>query len=83
VKDSGVPFELPDASERAQRLTSVLHVLYLIFNEGCAGEKLSDRQGRTAAGDINARMRRLAKIFTILAEMTVKPGVALALPWFF
>jgi predicted RNA polymerase sigma factor len=36
VKASGVPFQLPDAAERAQRLSSVLHVLYLMFNEGYA-----------------------------------------------
>ncbi len=34
VKDSGIPFQLPTAKERAQRLRAVLHVLYLIFNEG-------------------------------------------------
>lgn len=34
VKTSQAPFEMPDESERAQRLGSVLHVLYLIFNEG-------------------------------------------------
>ena len=34
IKTSGVPFGLPEAAERAQRLSSVLHVLYLIFNEG-------------------------------------------------
>jgi len=34
VKTSSVPFEMPAESERAERLASVLHVLYLIFNEG-------------------------------------------------
>ena len=34
IKASRVPFGMPDAEERAQRLSSVLHVLYLIFNEG-------------------------------------------------
>jgi RNA polymerase sigma factor (sigma-70 family) len=34
VKASGVPFQLPTAAEQPVRLTSVLHVLYLIFNEG-------------------------------------------------
>jgi RNA polymerase sigma factor (sigma-70 family) len=34
IKASGVPFRMPDAGERAGRLDSVLHVLYLIFNEG-------------------------------------------------
>ena len=34
IKDSGIPFRLPPATERAERLRVVLHVLYLIFNEG-------------------------------------------------
>src|SRR5713226_3321071 len=34
IKSSGVPFRLPTSQERAQRLGAVLHVLYLIFNEG-------------------------------------------------
>ena len=34
IKNSGIPFQLPTLEERAQRLRSVLHVLYLIFNEG-------------------------------------------------
>ena len=34
IRTSRVPFRLPDAEERAQRLSSVLHVLYLVFNEG-------------------------------------------------
>jgi RNA polymerase sigma factor (sigma-70 family) len=36
IKDSGVPFGLPPAAERGERLAAVLHVLYLIFNEGYA-----------------------------------------------
>jgi RNA polymerase sigma factor (sigma-70 family) len=34
IRSSGVPFRLPDAGERAERLSAVLHVLYLIFSEG-------------------------------------------------
>jgi RNA polymerase sigma factor (sigma-70 family) len=36
IKTSGVPFAMPTAQERAERLSAVLHVLYLIFNEGYA-----------------------------------------------
>ena len=36
IKDSGIPFRMPPAAERAERLGAVLHVLYLIFNEGYA-----------------------------------------------
>jgi predicted RNA polymerase sigma factor len=34
IASSGVPFALPDAAERVQRLGALLHVLYLMFNEG-------------------------------------------------
>jgi len=34
IKNSGIPFQLPTPRERSQRLRAVLHVLYLIFNEG-------------------------------------------------
>ncbi|MDB6011838.1 MAG: polymerase sigma-70 factor, subfamily [Gammaproteobacteria bacterium] len=43
IKDSNVFFSLPSAQEREQRLDAVMHVLYLIFNEGYAsssGEEL-------------------------------------------
>ncbi len=42
IKASGIPFRLPDAEERAERLSSVLHVLYLIFNEGYAASGGAD-----------------------------------------
>lgn len=34
IRDSGVAFDMPSDRQRAERLDSVLHVLYLIFNEG-------------------------------------------------
>jgi RNA polymerase sigma factor (sigma-70 family) len=34
IRTSDVPFELPPPDERAERLRVVLHVLYLVFNEG-------------------------------------------------
>ena len=43
IKASGVPFSMPTDAERTERLSAVLHVLYLIFNEGytsSAGETL-------------------------------------------
>lgn len=36
MKESGIPFQLPTAKDRTERLRAVLHVLYLIFNEGYA-----------------------------------------------
>ncbi|HEX5133497.1 MAG TPA: sigma-70 family RNA polymerase sigma factor, partial [Candidatus Krumholzibacteria bacterium] len=34
LSEARVPFEVPRAAERAARLTSVLEVIYLVFNEG-------------------------------------------------
>jgi RNA polymerase sigma factor (sigma-70 family) len=34
IKTSGVPFQMPAGAEQSERLRAVLHVLYLIFNEG-------------------------------------------------
>jgi RNA polymerase sigma factor (sigma-70 family) len=42
IKASGVPFRMPARAEWAQRLRSVLHVLYLIFNEGYASSTGDD-----------------------------------------
>jgi len=36
LADAHVPFEVPRGAERAARLSSVLEVLYLVFNEGYA-----------------------------------------------
>lgn len=50
VKASRLPFALPEGPDRAERLRAVLHVLYLIFNEGytvTAGQKTVG-QGLTA-----------------------------------
>jgi RNA polymerase sigma factor (sigma-70 family) len=44
IKASGVPVRLPTHQERAQRLRAVLHVLYLIFNEGYTSSVGSELQ---------------------------------------
>jgi RNA polymerase sigma factor (sigma-70 family) len=44
IKASGIPFELPPEPERADRLRVVLHVLYLIFNEGYTATVGADLQ---------------------------------------
>jgi len=36
IHSSGIGFAMPTTDERAERLAAVLHVLYLIFNEGYA-----------------------------------------------
>ncbi|HET7247572.1 MAG TPA: DUF6596 domain-containing protein [Streptosporangiaceae bacterium] len=58
IRASGVPFSMPAASERAERLAAVLHVLYLIFNEGYASTSGPDLQ----RGELAAEAIRLARL---------------------
>jgi RNA polymerase sigma factor (sigma-70 family) len=51
IKNSGVPFRLPTEQERAQRLGAVLHVLYLIFNEGYVSSMGPQLQRRDLASE--------------------------------
>jgi RNA polymerase sigma factor (sigma-70 family) len=44
IKQSGVGFRMPTPKERDERLEAVLHVLYLIFNEGYASSAGSTLQ---------------------------------------
>jgi RNA polymerase sigma factor (sigma-70 family) len=44
IKASGVPLSLPGDRERAEHLNAVLHVLYLIFNEGYTSSIGADLQ---------------------------------------
>ena len=44
IKQSNVPFSLPSGEERSQRLDAVMHVLYLIFNEGYASSSGTELQ---------------------------------------
>jgi RNA polymerase sigma factor (sigma-70 family) len=60
---SGVPFEAPAGAERAERLPSVLEVIYLIFNEGYAATA-GDDWLRPALCEDALRLGR------ILAELT-------------
>jgi predicted RNA polymerase sigma factor len=42
LADAGVPFEVPRGPELAERLSSVLEVIYLVFNEGYAASSGDD-----------------------------------------
>jgi RNA polymerase sigma factor (sigma-70 family) len=58
IRASGLPFAMPAAGERAGRLRAVLHVLYLIFNEGYVGSAGNELQRR----DLAAEAIRLARL---------------------
>jgi RNA polymerase sigma factor (sigma-70 family) len=44
IRTTGIPFRMPPESERDERLRVVLHVLYLIFNEGYTATSGPDLQ---------------------------------------
>jgi RNA polymerase sigma factor (sigma-70 family) len=58
IKNSGVPFAMPPAGERGQRLGAVLHALYLIFNEGYASTAGPDLHRK----ELSAEAIRLARL---------------------
>ncbi len=75
IKASGEPFTLPPPDQRPERLRSVLHVLYLLFNEGytsSSGPGLS----RT---DLSGEAIRLARIMQVAVPEDAEVGGLLAL----
>ncbi|MER8390152.1 RNA polymerase sigma factor [Mesorhizobium sp. M0166] len=79
IGKAGLSFEVPRGAERAARLSSVLEVIYLIFNEGyaaTAGDDLvrpglcleAQRLGRMLAG----LMAEDAEVFGLLALMEIQ-----------
>ena len=57
IKASQIPFAIPTDAERGERLSAVLHVLYLIFSEGYTSSRGADLQ-RT---DLSNEAIRLAR----------------------
>jgi RNA polymerase sigma factor (sigma-70 family) len=79
IREAGLRFEVPRGPDRAERLASVLEVIYLIFNEGyaaTAGEDLirpglcreAQRLGRMLAG----LMPREPEVLGLLALMEIQ-----------
>lgn len=60
LRRSPEPFALPDAADRPERLRSVLHVLYLLFNEGYASSAGPDL-ARVALSDEAIRLTRMIR----------------------
>jgi RNA polymerase sigma factor (sigma-70 family) len=75
IKNSGIPFQLPTPEERAQRLRAVLHVLYLIFNEGYT----SSQGPNLRRGDLTHEATRLARILYDLQPQDPEVAGLLAL----
>jgi RNA polymerase sigma-70 factor (ECF subfamily) len=75
IRRAGVPFGVPEADLVAERRDQVLHVLYLIFNEGytvSAGDRL-------LRADLCAEAIRLGEVLVTLMPHDAEAGGLLAL----
>jgi RNA polymerase sigma factor (sigma-70 family) len=70
IKNSGVPFRMPVPDQRPERLRAVLHVLYLIFNEGYIASEGESLQ----RADLAAEAIRLTR--AVHAKLPDDPEVA-------
>ncbi len=75
IKKSGVSFRMPSEGERDERLEAVLHVLYLIFNEGYASSSGTSLQ----RVDLASEAIRLARAVRQLLPEDGEVGGLLAL----
>jgi RNA polymerase sigma factor (sigma-70 family) len=57
IRSAGARFTMPPEAERTERLQAVLHVLYLVFNEGYAASSGPDLQ----RGELTSEAIRLAR----------------------
>jgi RNA polymerase sigma factor (sigma-70 family) len=69
LSEAGVPFEVPGAQQRAARLSSVLEVIYLIFNEGYSATAGDDWMRPALCADALRLGRILAQLTPEEAEV--------------
>jgi RNA polymerase sigma factor (sigma-70 family) len=70
IRASGAPFSLPPEGERAARLGVVLHVLYLVFNEGYAASSGPDLQRVELTAEAIRLARDLHRMLPADGEVT-------------
>jgi RNA polymerase sigma factor (sigma-70 family) len=70
IKSAGVRFELPPEDERRERLGVVLHVLYLIFNEGYTASTGHDLQRADLTREAIRLTRELHRLLPADGEVT-------------
>ena len=58
IKDAGIPYQVPAHADLPERLEAVLHVIYLVFNEGYSASS-GDTHVRT---DVSSEAIRLARL---------------------
>ena len=66
IRDAGIPYQVPEQRELAERLDSVLHVVYLVFNEGYSASS----GGSLTRHDLSGEAIRLGRL---LVELLPEP----------
>ena len=72
IKAAGSSFRMPDGAEREERLRVVLHVLYLIFNEGYTASSGSELH----RADLAHEAIRLARMVHALGPYQLQAAIA-------
>src|SRR2546427_458229 len=76
IKTAGIPYQVPSRADMPDRLDTVLHVIYLVFNEGYSA---SSGQELTRA-DLSGEAIRLGRLLVeLLSEAEVMGLTALML----
>jgi RNA polymerase sigma factor (sigma-70 family) len=70
IKTAGARFDLPPEEDRADRLRAVLHVLYLIFNEGYTATSGEDLQHVELAAEAIRLTRQVHRLLPGDGEVT-------------
>lgn len=78
IRDAHIPYEIPARSELPARLDSVLHVIYLVFNEGYSASSGSElirqelAQEAIRLGRLLAQLLPDAEVLGLLALMLIQ-----------
>ena len=62
IRENGIPYEVPSHSELAGRLDAVLHVIYLVYNEGYSATSGTEHLRRDLAAEAVSLSRLVADL---------------------
>jgi RNA polymerase sigma-70 factor (ECF subfamily) len=69
IRDAGIPYQVPSRADLPDRLDSVLHVIYLVFNEGYSASSGASLTRR----DLSAEAIRLGRLLLELLPQPAEP----------
>jgi RNA polymerase sigma-70 factor (ECF subfamily) len=71
IRDARIPYQVPELPELPSRLDTVLHVVYLVFNEGYSASAGS----AVTRGDLSAEAIRLGRLIVDLLPLPEAQGL--------